>query len=106
MSNEVFDGIKAGLEEAIAYTKGDIQGAVTRHVEIDIPDAAAIRARVGLSQEKFVRALRISVHTLRGWEQGRRRPRGPAVALLTAFEREPEAMTRALHDNSASVASI
>jgi putative transcriptional regulator len=101
MSNEVYQGIKAGLEDAIAYANGDTRGSVTHHIEVDVPDAAKIRGRVGLSQERFARVLRISVHTLRGWEQGRRRPRGPAAALLTAFEREPEAMTRALHEELA-----
>jgi putative transcriptional regulator len=59
-------------------------------------DVAAIRAKTGLSQERFARAFQISPHTLRNWEQGRRIPEGPARALLTAIDRDPRALIRAL----------
>ena len=45
-------------------------------------DIAARRRFVGLTQVEFAQAIEISVHTLRNWEQGRRRPEGPAIALL------------------------
>ena len=59
-------------------------------------DVAAIRAKTGLSQERFAMAFQISPHTLRNWEQGRRLPEGPARALLMAIERDPKALMRAL----------
>ena len=59
-------------------------------------DVAAIRAKTGLSQERFARAFRISPHTLRNWEQGRRLPEGPARALLMAIRRDPKGLLRAL----------
>lgn len=52
-------------------------------------DISALRRFVGLSQSQFARALGISVHTLRNWEQGRRRPDGPAIALLRIAARHP-----------------
>ena len=52
-------------------------------------DIAALRRFVGLSQARFALALGISVHTLRNWEQDRRRPEGPAVALLRIAARHP-----------------
>ena len=52
-------------------------------------DIAALRHFVGLSQTQFARAVEISVHTLRNWEQGRRRPEGRAVALLKIAARHP-----------------
>lgn len=52
-------------------------------------DVAALRRFVGLSQTQFAQAVGISVHTLRNWEQGRRRPEGPAVALLRIAARHP-----------------
>ena len=52
-------------------------------------DVAAIRRFVGLSQTEFAKALGISVATLRNWEQGRRHPEGPAVALLRIAVRHP-----------------
>jgi len=50
---------------------------------------AAIRERSGLSQAEFARSIGVAVGTLRGWEQGRRRPEGPARVLLALIERRP-----------------
>ena len=52
-------------------------------------DVAALRRFVGLTQARFARAMGISVHTLRNWEQGRRNPEGPALALLRIAARHP-----------------
>jgi len=66
--------------------KGEIRSA---------EDISALRRFVGLSQARFALALGISVHTLRNWEQGRRSPVGPALALLRIAARHP----RVLHEN-------
>ena len=52
-------------------------------------DIAALRKFIGLTQQEFARAIEISVHTLRNWEQGRRKPEGPALALLRIAARHP-----------------
>ena len=52
-------------------------------------DVVALRRFVRLTQEQFARAMGISVHTLRNWEQDRRRPEGPALALLRIAARHP-----------------
>lgn len=52
-------------------------------------DVVALRRFVGLTQVRFAEAMGISVHTLRNWEQGRRLPDGPAVALLRIAARHP-----------------
>ena len=52
-------------------------------------DIAALRGFVGLTQAEFASAIGISVHTLRNWEQGRRKPEGPAIALLRIAARHP-----------------
>ena len=52
-------------------------------------DIAALRRFVGLTQVEFASAMGISVHTLRNWEQGRRQPEGPAIALLRIAARHP-----------------
>ncbi|RMF64687.1 MAG: helix-turn-helix domain-containing protein [Bacteroidetes bacterium] len=54
------------------------------------PDPRQIRAQMQLSQEDFAHVLGISVRTLQNWEQGRRRPTGPAMKLLRIAERHPE----------------
>ena len=52
-------------------------------------DVAALRNFIGLTQAEFAQAIEISVHTLRNWEQGRRKPEGPALALLRIAARHP-----------------
>jgi DNA-binding transcriptional regulator YiaG len=52
-------------------------------------DVVALRRFVGLTQMQFAEAMGISVHTLRNWEQGRRRPEGAAIALLRIAARHP-----------------
>lgn len=63
-------------------------------------DIAALRRFVDLTQEEFARAVGISVHTLRNWEQGRRKPEGPAIALLRIAARHP----RIIRENVKSAA--
>jgi len=59
-------------------------------------DVKFIRARLGLSQEQFAARFGFSVETLRNYEQGHRRPTGPASVLLRVIANEPDAVTRAL----------
>ena len=63
-------------------------------------DISALRRFVGLTQMQFAQAMGISVHTLRNWEQGRRRPDGPAIALLRIAARHP----RIIRENLKSAA--
>ena len=64
-------------------------------------DIAGLRRFTGLTQTAFANALGISVHTLRNWEQDRRRPEGPALALLRIAARHP----RVLKENLAATAA-
>jgi len=59
-------------------------------------DVAVLRRFVGMTQTLFARAMGISVHTLRNWEQGRRRPEGPAIALLRIAARHPNILHESL----------
>ena len=52
-------------------------------------DVAALRRFVHMTQTQFAQAMGISVHTLRNWEQDRRKPEGPAIALLRIAARHP-----------------
>lgn len=58
--------------------------------------AKAVRRRLGKSEAQFARTIGVSVATLQNWEQGRRRPDGPARALLKAAAENPEAVAAAL----------
>jgi len=66
-------------------------------VRIMVPtDVKAIRAKFGLSQQRFAKTFALKLATLRDWEQERRMPHGPARTLLQIIDREPEAVRRAL----------
>ena len=67
-------------------------------------DVAALRRFIGLSQAEFARAVGISVHTLRNWEQGRRHPEGPAIALLRIAARHPRILRESLSSATGSAA--
>ena len=60
-------------------------------------DVKALRSDLGQSQVEFALMIGVSVATLRDWEQGRRTPDGPALALLRVTARNPEAVVEALH---------
>lgn len=60
-------------------------------------DVKAVRAKLGQSQTEFALMIGVSVATLRNWEQGRRTPDGPALALLRVAARDPQAVVAALH---------
>jgi putative transcriptional regulator len=96
------------VDEIRELTSEDLARAMPRRQrerimrgEIDpVKDIAALRRFAGLTQQEFAAALSISVHTLRNWEQGRRSPEGPALALLRVAARHP----RVLRENLAASA--
>jgi predicted RNase H-like HicB family nuclease/DNA-binding XRE family transcriptional regulator len=57
---------------------------------ISAENIRGIRNRLGVSQERFARALNVSVSSVRAWEQGLRQPDGPTVRLLELADRHPE----------------
>ena len=96
MGSKAFESIAAGLREAIAYARGDkSQGRLHRVYVPDI-DVERIRRQLGLSQVDFAAAFGVSVATVRNWEQGRRRPHGPARVLLVVIEKAPGVVLEAI----------
>src|SRR5262245_6106493 len=96
MRKKAFEKIAAGLNDAIAIARG---AATKRSYRVHVPadvNARAIRKKMKLSQEEFATRFGIPTATLRDWEQGRRKPEGPARALLMVIKKEPEAVERAL----------
>ncbi len=63
-------------------------------------DVKRIREKLSASQAEFALMIGVSVATLRNWEQGRRTPDGPALALLRVAARNPRAVAEALHRES------
>lgn len=54
-------------------------------------DVRQVRDELHLSQAAFSSLMGISMRTLQDWEQGRRKPRGPAMSLLRIAHKHPEA---------------
>ncbi len=87
--SEVYEGLIEGLNEAIAFAKGQDTGAVVHQIEVPDVDVAAIRASTGLSQSAFAKSIGVAKGTLLNWEHGRRRPTGPAQVLLAMIAQRP-----------------
>jgi putative transcriptional regulator len=89
-----FDRLVASVKQAGAIRRGQLTpGRVT---EFRPEDVRAIRGKLDKSQEEFALIIGVSVATLQNWEQGRRRPEGPARALLRVAAKNPQAVAEAL----------
>ncbi|MFA6599274.1 MAG: NadS family protein [Ignavibacteriaceae bacterium] len=90
MKNELFYELQKSIKEGGKILTG--KRKPTREFDFENPDAKMIREHLGLSQNKFATLLGISVSTLQNWEQGRRKPDGPAKVLLNVAANYPEAI--------------
>jgi putative transcriptional regulator len=94
MKKKDFDELTASVKQAGKIRRGEMRpGRVTKFASVDVK---AIRARWNKSQAEFARMIGVSVATLQNWEQGRRRPVGPARALLQVAAADPDAVSAAL----------
>lgn len=98
MKDELFQELLGSIREGGEILKG--KKRPSREYRFEEPDVQAIRDRYGLSQEKFAAMLGISVRTLQNWEQGRRKPHGPARVLLQVADEHPEAILDTLRKAS------
>jgi putative transcriptional regulator len=90
MNDELFKELLASVKQGAAIMKGQMQPS--RSFEFPETEVRALRDQFGLSQDKFADLVGISVGTLRNWEQGRRKPEGPARVLLRVASLHPEAL--------------
>jgi putative transcriptional regulator len=105
MKEELFQQLASSLKEGGAILRGKKKPARSTTLQAPdlsrrsdaMPDAKAVRDKLGLSQNQFAALIGISPRTLQNWEQGHRRPEGTARALLRVAESHPEAVLEALH---------
>ncbi len=95
MDKTLFDELRQSLREAGAIARGEAKPS--RRFRVETPDVKAVREKIGLSQGDFARLIHVSVRTLQNWEQNRRNPTGPAVALLKIVSSAPDVALRSLH---------
>lgn len=92
----MYEELVQGLNEAIAFARGEEIGAVVHHIDVPTIDVAKIRAQTGLSQAEFAKSIGVAKGTLLNWEHGRRRPTGPAQVLLAMIARRPSVVAELL----------
>lgn len=89
-----------GLNEAIAWTRGE--GADARVTLVHVPEinVRKVRTKMGLSQAEFATKFGLPPATLRNWEQGRSRPDAPTRVLLAVIAKHPEVVEDVLRKES------
>jgi putative transcriptional regulator len=90
-----FEKLIASIKEAGEIKSGHTKPS--RVYEIKPPDIKTVREKLNVSQSEFALMIGVSIRTLQNWEQGRRKPEGPAKALLRVASRNPTAVLDALH---------
>lgn len=94
MNDELFQTLLTSVQQADAIISGTANPA--RISSFAEPEVKAVRAKTGLTQEKFAMMVGVSKRTLENWEQGRRHPTGPARALLKILDADPVGAMKAL----------
>ncbi len=102
----VFDGIMSGLQEALAYAKGEeTECKVIRVSEVVIEpipvigklEVLTIRRSLNLSQKVFADVLGVSKKTVEAWENGRNRPEGAASRLIGLLAKNKSIVQEIVH---------
>ena len=95
MKRQMFEELLGSVREAGEILRG--RQKPSRRTVIHASGVRVIRERTSLSQSEFAGMIGVSVKTLQNWEQDRRRPTGPAAALLSIIEHVPALAVKAIH---------
>jgi putative transcriptional regulator len=90
MEKDSFEELLTSIRQGGDILKG--KAKPSRVFNLNKPDIKGIRSDLGLSQFQFARFMGISLGTLRNWEQGHRKPQGPARVLLGVVALHPEVL--------------
>lgn len=99
MSNNVYESIMTGLQEAIEDSKKE--KTLRKNIVSIIPvkeynaeEIQEIRKSTGLSQRLFAGYIGVSIKTVEAWERGINHPSGAASRILTMMEMDSDLVTR------------
>ena len=95
MKRQIFEELLGSVREAGAILRG--RQEPSRRTVVRSSGVRVIRERTSLSQSQFADLIGVSVKTIQNWEQDRRRPTGPAAALLSIIEHDPALAVKAIH---------
>lgn len=91
-----YDGIMEGLNEALAYARGELNDGAKVHkvtiAEIDEfspNEIREIRMRANMTQSVFASCLGVTKKAVEGWEGGRSHPNGPVRRMLKIIKNNP-----------------
>lgn len=92
-----YEGIMQGLNEALAYTRGELTEDVRIHsiTIADIPEFTPneireIRKNAGMTQGVFASCLGVTKKAVEGWEGGRSHPNGAVRRILSLMKENPQ----------------
>ena len=93
--SSLFEDLKEGLEEAIAYEKGCGAGRVKTYMILPVKEYSGkeirdIRTKAGMTQSVFASYMGVSIKTVEAWECGRTHPTGPVFRLLDILSKSEE----------------
>lgn len=93
--SSLFDDLKEGLEEAIAYEKGTGRAKEKVYMilpvkEYDCKEIREVRMKAGMTQRVFASYMGVSIKTVEAWESGRTHPTGPVFRLLDILSSNDE----------------
>ena len=74
MDDKLFTELDANLKEAVKVAKGTSTPTAV-YVVLTPAEIKAIRISVKMSQAVFARSFQLSLDTIKGWEQGKRKTR-------------------------------
>ena len=95
MDERLFKELDANLIDAVKIAKGTTAPRSV-YVVLTPAEIKTIRKSVKMSQAVFARSFQLSLDTLKGWEQGKRKPDVAAVNFLRMIKADPKFVQRTL----------
>jgi len=99
--NKLYEGLKQGLEEAIADASGKPRrGTKSVLIKIsDIPeyrskDIKMLRKKLNLTQAVFAKVMGVHIKTVEAWESGLNVPSGTAQRMLSLLEHDSDLLEK------------
>ena len=103
MTDETYnlgEALIQGLEEALAWKRGEIALETWRTCPMPPAQVKAIRKKVAKTARAFEARFGIPAATISNWEQGRREPDVAARLLLRVIEDAPEVVEQVVRQTS------
>ena len=97
MKAKLFEELLESVRETGAILRGEMEPS--RRFIVESSGVRAIRARTSMSLSEFANLIGVSVKTIQNWEQERRKPTGPASALLKIIAANPQLAVRAINQS-------